>query len=92
MQASLYERLGGIDAITAVVEDFAGRTAGDSRINGKFARTDLDRLKRVLVDQCVGGLGWAVHVRRAAPQETIGGGRGGGEVLDARWWRTWWRR
>ena len=51
MQGSLYERLGGIDAITAVVEDFAGRTAGDSRINGKFVKTDLDRLKRMLVDQ-----------------------------------------
>ena len=51
MQGSRYERLGGIDAITAVVEDFAGRTAGDSRINGKFVKTDLDRLKRMLVDQ-----------------------------------------
>ena len=51
MQASLYDRLGGIDAITAVVDDFAGRTAGDPRINGKFAKTDLGRLKSMLVDQ-----------------------------------------
>jgi hemoglobin len=35
---SLYERLGGKDAITAVVDDFVGRCAADARINGKFAR------------------------------------------------------
>lgn len=51
MQAALYDRLGGIDAIRAVVDDFAGRTANDSRINAKFARTDLTRLKSMLVDQ-----------------------------------------
>jgi hemoglobin len=49
--ASLYERLGGLDAITAVVDSFAGRCAGDDRINRKFARTDIPRLKRMLVDQ-----------------------------------------
>jgi hemoglobin len=49
--ASLYERLGGLDAITAVVESFVGRCAGDDRINRKFARTDVPRLKKMLVDQ-----------------------------------------
>jgi len=49
--ASLYERLGGLDAITAVVDSFVGRCAGDDRINGKFARTDVPRLKKELVDQ-----------------------------------------
>src|SRR5438034_7563204 len=49
--ASLYERLGGLDAITAVVDSFVGRCAGDDRINGKFARTDVPRLKKMLVDQ-----------------------------------------
>ena len=48
---TLYERLGGKDAITAVVDDFVARCAGDGRINGKFARTDIPRLKRMLVDQ-----------------------------------------
>jgi hemoglobin len=51
MAASLYERLGGIDAITAVIDDFVARCAGDTRINAKFARTDVPRLKRMLVDQ-----------------------------------------
>ena len=49
--ASLYERLGGRDAIVTVVDDFVARCAGDARINGKFARTDVARLKSMLVDQ-----------------------------------------
>jgi hemoglobin len=51
MGGSLYERLGGKEAITAVVDDFVGRCAADGRINGKFARTDIARLKANLVDQ-----------------------------------------
>jgi hemoglobin len=48
---SLYERLGGLDAITAVVDAFVARCAGDGRINAKFARSDVPRLKKMLVDQ-----------------------------------------
>ena len=51
MGGSLYERLGGKDSITAVVDDFVARCAADDRINGKFARTDIARLKANLVDQ-----------------------------------------
>jgi hemoglobin len=51
MGRSLYERLGGTEAITAVVDDFVARCAADGRINGKFARTDIPRLKKNLVDQ-----------------------------------------
>jgi hemoglobin len=50
-QRSLYDRLGGMEAVTAVVEDFVGRAAGDGRINGKFARTDVPRLKAMLIEQ-----------------------------------------
>jgi hemoglobin len=49
--ATLYERLGGLDAIRAVVESFVTRCAGDNRINAKFERTDIPRLKKMLVDQ-----------------------------------------
>ena len=49
--ASLYDRLGGLDAITAVVDSFVARCAGDDRINSKFERTDIPRLKKMLVDQ-----------------------------------------
>jgi hemoglobin len=51
MAQSLYDRLGGKDALTAVVDDFVARCAGDDRINAKFARTDIPRLKKMLVDQ-----------------------------------------
>ncbi len=48
---SLYERLGGMDSIAAVVEDFRDRVAKDDRINQKFAKTDLIRLRKMLIDQ-----------------------------------------
>ena len=51
MGSSLYERLGGKTAITAVIDDFVARCAADPRINGKFARTDIPRLKASLIDQ-----------------------------------------
>ena len=51
MASSLYERLGNGGAISAVVDDFVARCAADDRINGKFARTDIPRLKKMLVDQ-----------------------------------------
>ena len=51
MSGSLFERLGGKDAIVAVIDAFVARCAADGRINGKFARTDIARLKANLVDQ-----------------------------------------
>ena len=50
-EASLYDRLGGKPAITAVVDDFIGNVAGDGRINGRFARANIPRLKQMLGDQ-----------------------------------------
>lgn len=57
MGQSLYERLGGMAAITAVIDDFVARCAADARINGKFARTDIPRLKASLVDQVCEAIG-----------------------------------
>jgi hemoglobin len=51
MSASLFDRLGGKAAITAVVVDFRTRVAKDARINAKFARTDIPRLDAMLIDQ-----------------------------------------
>jgi hemoglobin len=48
---SLYERLGGKPAIQAVVDDFIGNVAADSRINRFFANANIPRLKSMLVDQ-----------------------------------------
>lgn len=54
--ATLYDRLGGKKAITAVVDDFVGNCAGDSRINSFFTATASDKsrlakFKSNLVDQ-----------------------------------------
>jgi hemoglobin len=49
--ASLYDRLGGLEAIRSVVDSFVARCAGDHRINGKFGRSDIPRLTKMLVDQ-----------------------------------------
>jgi hemoglobin len=49
---SLYARLGGNAAITAVVADFVNeRVAKDARINSFFAEVDLPNLERLLVEQ-----------------------------------------
>jgi hemoglobin len=48
---SLYERLGGKPAITAVVDDMVANIAADTRINARFTGADVPRLKRMLVDQ-----------------------------------------
>jgi hemoglobin len=51
VEGSLYERLGGVEAITAVVRAFDERAGKDDRINQKFARTNLDRLTKEFIDQ-----------------------------------------
>jgi len=53
VERSLYERLGGIDAITAVARAFEERAAKDDRINQKFARTNLNRLTKNSSTSCV---------------------------------------
>jgi hemoglobin len=57
VERSLYERLGGVDALTAVTRAFEDRAAKDERINQKFARTNLDRLAKEFVDQLYEGTG-----------------------------------
>jgi hemoglobin len=50
--ASLYDRLGKKDAITAVVKDFVEeRVAKDDRIKSFFANADIPGLEAKLVDQ-----------------------------------------
>jgi hemoglobin len=48
---SLYDRLGGKPAITAVIDQFVSNVAHDKRINDRFATTDIPLLKKNLVDQ-----------------------------------------
>jgi hemoglobin len=48
--ASLYERLGGKPAITAVTGEMLDRIAADPRIKFRFFNTDLGKLKTLLVE------------------------------------------
>jgi hemoglobin len=48
---SLYDRLGGETAIAAVVDDFVKNVAADKRINGFFAKANIDLLKVRLTKQ-----------------------------------------
>lgn len=55
--ASLYQRLGGKEAIAAVVAEFVGNVAADPRINARFANTDIPHLKVLLTEQICQGSG-----------------------------------
>ena len=54
---SLYERLGGAAALTAVVDDFVANVAADKRINHFFAKTDIPGFKKNLTDQLCAATG-----------------------------------
>src|SRR5262245_38744457 len=62
---SLYDRLGGKPAVTAVVEEFVGRTTTDPRIMDRFFNTDAALLKQQLHDfVCVAGGGGCNYTGR----------------------------
>lgn len=72
---SLYDRLGGKGAITAVVETFVGNVGGDARINGFFRSTDLTKLKMHLVNQiCEASGGPCKYTGRTMKQTHAGMG------------------
>jgi hemoglobin len=70
---TLYERLGGKNAIVAVVDEFVARCAGDNRINPKFARTDVPRLRAMLVEQVSAATGGPVTYTGRSMRETHDG-------------------
>jgi hemoglobin len=67
---TLYDRLGKGAGITAVIDDFVARCAADSRINPKFARTDVPRLKAMLVEQVSAATGGKVQYTGRSMTET----------------------
>jgi hemoglobin len=59
---TLYTRLGGVDAITAVVDDFLAEVVADNEINDKFEATVSNEyrtalLRANLIDQICAGSG-----------------------------------
>jgi hemoglobin len=69
----LYDRLGGKGAVIAVIDDFVSRCASDGRINGKFVRTDVPRLKAMLVEQVSAATGGPVEYTGRGMRETHDG-------------------
>jgi hemoglobin len=68
MEKSLYQRLGGYDAIAAVTDDFIGRLAADKSL-GKFlaghSQDSLMKIRQLVVDQlCAATGGPCVYIGR----------------------------
>ena len=82
-QRALYDRLGGQSAIVAVIDGFVGRCAADDRINAKFARTDVPRLKSMLVDQVASATGGPATYTGRSMRETHDGMAVTGGEFDA---------
>lgn len=59
-EATLYQRVGGYDAIAAVVDDFLGRLASDPQL-GKFfvghSTESLQRIRQLVVEQLCAATG-----------------------------------
>jgi hemoglobin len=62
---TLYDRLGGQPAVTAVVAEFVARTTSDDRIKDRFFNVDAENLKKLLVEfVCVAGGGGCTYEGR----------------------------
>lgn len=58
----LFNQLGGYASLSAVLDQFLVNVGGDSRINGRFANTDLARLHGLLLEQvCDATGGYCVY-------------------------------
>ncbi len=67
-EKSLYERIGGYDALAAVVDDFIGRLVGDKRFEKFFSGHSVDSKKRIrqhILDQfCAATGGPCIYLGR----------------------------
>lgn len=68
-EKSLYDRLGGYNAVAAVVDDFIGRLVGDKRFERFFVGHSKDSQKRIrqhIVDQlCAAAGGPCIYTGRS---------------------------
>lgn len=77
-EASLYKRLGGYDAIAAVVDDFIGRLLADKQLSRFFTGVSTDskkRIRQLVVDQiCAATGGPCIYLGRSmkASHEGLG--------------------
>src|SRR5215468_11176907 len=69
-QKTLFERLGGMPAISAVVDDFAQNVLNDTRINKKFGKSDPTRLVTNLKDFVCMATGGPCHYNGLTMKES----------------------
>lgn len=82
--ASLYKRLGGYDAIAAVVDDFIGRLATDPQIGPFFAGHSSDSLRKIrqlVVDQLCEATGGPCYYTGRSMKES----HAGMKITEAHW-------
>jgi hemoglobin len=83
-QKSLYERLGGYNAVAAVVDDFVGRLITDKQFERFFVGHSTDSKKRIrqhIVDQfCAAAGGPCVYTGRTMKDSHAGLG-----ITEAEW-------
>ena len=81
---TLYNRLGGYDAIAAVVDDFVGRLGSDpqfARFSNGFSRESKKRRRQLIVDQlCEAAGGPCFYIGRSMKTS-----HGGLEITGAEW-------
>ena len=84
MKKSLYERLGGYNAIAAVVDDFVGRLVTDKQFERFFVGHSTDSKKRIrqhIVDQlCAAAGGPCIYTGRTMKDSHTGLG-----ISEAEW-------
>ena len=84
MKKSLYQRLGGYDAVAAVVDDFVGRLVADKQFGRFFVGHSTDSKKRIrqhIVDQfCAAAGGPCVYTGRTMKDSHVGLG-----ISEAEW-------
>ena len=83
-QATLYKRLGGYDAIAAVVDDFIGRLATDPQLSRFFvghSTQSLQRIRQLVVEQiCAAAGGPCFYTGRSMKESHAGMG-----ITQAEW-------
>ena len=84
MKKSLYDRLGGYNAVAAVVDDFVGRLVTDKQFERFFVGHSTDSKKRIrqhIVDQlCAAAGGPCVYTGRTMKDSHVGLG-----ISEAEW-------
>jgi hemoglobin len=72
---SIYERIGGYEALEVVVDDFYWRVLDDDHLSGFFAGTNMSRLKGKQVEFFAAALG-GPEPYTGAPMKQVHRGRG----------------